>query len=87
MRAFDDHVASGVDVDEGRVARVGLHEPDDDRDVVGHALEHHRNCPFGLEEVDHATIVVSIRRCLWLKARVGVRERKEVLTDQPLDVL
>lgn len=49
MGAFDDHVARGVDVDERRVARVGLHEPDDDGDVVGDALERHGDGAIGLE--------------------------------------
>lgn len=43
--AFDDHIACGVDEDAGRVARVGLKEPDDDGDVVGDALEGHGDGP------------------------------------------
>ncbi len=59
MRTLDDHVARGIHVDTRRVARVGIHEPDDDRDVVGDALKRHWDCAFSLEEIDGTTVVVS----------------------------
>lgn len=69
--ALDDHVARGVDVDAGRVARVGLHEPDDDGDVVGEALEGHGDGAFCLEEVDGTAVVVGERRGLGLEGGEG----------------
>ena len=74
VRALDDHVARGIDVDAGRVARVGLHEPDDDGDVVGDALERHGDGAVGLEEVDGTAVVVGERR------RLGTREGKAVVS-------
>lgn len=50
MRALDDHVARGIDVDEGRVAGIGLDEPYHDGDVVGGGLEVDRDGAVGLEE-------------------------------------
>lgn len=56
--ALDNHVAGRVDIDARRMARVGLHEPYDDGDVVGDALKGHRDGAIGLEEVDGAAIVM-----------------------------
>ncbi|KAI5356374.1 hypothetical protein L3X38_009269 [Prunus dulcis] len=39
VKALDDHVAHGVDVDACRVMGVGLREPNDDRDVVGDVVK------------------------------------------------
>lgn len=85
--ALDDHVARGVDVDAGRVAGVGLHEPDDDGDVVGEALEGHGDGAFGLEEVDGTAVVVGERGRFGLERGVGGGESDEVLADEPLGVL
>lgn len=85
--ALDDHVASGVDVDARGMARVGLHEPDDDGDVVGDALEGHGDGAVCLEEVDGAAIVVGEGGRLGLEGRVGGGEGEKVLADQPLGVL
>lgn len=87
MGALDDHIARGVDVDAGSVARVDVHEPDDDGDVVGHALKRHRDGAVDLEEVDGAPVVVGERRRLGLQGRVGGDEGDEVLPDEPFDVL
>ena len=71
VRALDDHVARGVDVDARRVAGVGLHEPDYDRDVVGDGLEGNRDGAFGLEEVDGAAVVVGEGGGFGVERRVG----------------
>lgn len=86
VRALDDHVPGGIDVDAGREARVGLDEPDDDGDVVGDALKRHRDCAVELEEVDGTTVVVGERRRFGLQGRVGVDEGDEVLADVPFGV-
>lgn len=85
--ALDDHVARGVDEDEGGVAGVGLHEPDDDGDVVGDALKRHRNGAVGLEEVDGAAVVVGEDGGLGLEGREGLHQLHQVLPDVPLHVL
>lgn len=87
VRALDDHVARGVDVDAGRVAGVGLHEPDDDGDVVGDALEGHGDGAVGLEEVDGAAVVVGEGGGLGLEGGEGGGEGDQVLADQPFGVL
>lgn len=87
MGPLDDHVSRGVDVDAGRVARVGLHEPDNDGDVVGDALEGHGDRAVGLKEVDGAAIVVDESGGLGLERRVGGTEGDQLLADQPLGVL
>lgn len=86
MRALDDHVPGGIDVDAGRKARVGLDEPDDDGDVVGDALKQHRDCAVELEEVDGTTVVVGEGRRLGLQGGVGGDEGDEVLADVPFGV-
>ncbi|PON78154.1 hypothetical protein PanWU01x14_021360 [Parasponia andersonii] len=87
MRALDDHVARGVDVDARRVARVGLHEPNDNGDVVGDALERHGDSAVGLEEVNGAAVVVGEGGGFGLERRVGGGEGDQVLADQPFGVL
>ena len=87
MGTLDDHIASWVDIDEGRMARVRLHEPEDDGDVVCDALEEHGDGAVSLEEVDGAAVVVGVGGCLGLEAGVSVAQRHQVLADQPLDVL
>lgn len=86
VRAFDDHVARGVHVHDGRVARVGFHEPYNDGDVVSDALKCHRNSAVGLEEINGTTVVVSERRRFGLERRERGGECDEVLPDQPLGV-
>lgn len=86
VRALDDHVARGVDVDDGRLAGVGLHEPDDDGDVVGDALKRHGDGALGLEEVDGTTVVVGERRRFGVEGGVGGGERDEVVADVPFGV-
>lgn len=81
MGAFDNHIASGINVNAGRVARIGLHQPDDDRNVVGDALEGHGNGAVCLEEVDRPAVVVCESSGFRLEAGEGVGERDEVLTD------
>lgn len=87
MRALDDHVARGIDVDTGRVAGVGFHEPDDDGDVVGDALEGHGDGAVGLEEVDGAAVVVGESGGFGFERREGGCEGNEVLADEPFGVL
>lgn len=87
MRTLDDHVTRGIDVDAGRVARVGFHEPNNDRDVVGDTLERHGDCTVGLQEVHGAAIVVDEGGCLGLEGSVCCGEGDQVLADQPLGVL
>lgn len=72
--ALDDHVASGVDEDQRRVVGVGLHQPDNNRNVVGDALEIHRNGAVGLEEIDGPAIVVGEGGGLGLQRRVRFSE-------------
>lgn len=52
VRAFDDHIARGVDVNPRRVTRVGFHEPNYDGDIVSDALIDHRNSTVGLKKVN-----------------------------------
>lgn len=87
MGALDDHIACGIHENQRRVARVGLHEPDDDGDVVGDALKRHRDGAVGLEEVDGAAVVVGEDGGLGLQIRVGVGEVHHVLPDEPLRLL
>lgn len=84
--ALDDHVAGGVDVDQRGVLGVRLHEPEDDGDVVGDALEDHGEGAVGLEEGDGAAVVVGVDGGFGLEAGVGLGDGDEVLADQPLDV-
>lgn len=86
MLALDHHIASRIHEDERRMARVGLHEPDDDRYVVSNILKYHRNCAVRLEKVDGAAVVVGKRGGFRLERGVGFGEREEVLTDEPLHV-
>lgn len=86
MRAFDDHISCGVDVNTRRVARVGLHKPDDNGDVVGNPLIHHGNSAISLKKIDGAAIVVDEGGSLGLKRWVCVGERDKVLSNQPFDV-
>ena len=81
MLALDHHIASRIHKYERRMARVSLHEPDDDGDVVCNILKHHRNCAIGLEKVDGAAVVVGKRGSFGLERGVGIGEREEVLTD------
>lgn len=85
--ALDDHVARGIHVDAGRVAGVGLHEPDDHGDVVSDALERHGDGAVGLEEVDGAAVVVREGGRFGLERREGGGERHQVLADEPLGIL
>lgn len=71
MLALDHHIASRIHENERRMARVGLHEPDDDGYVVSYILEHHRDCAVGLEKVDGAAVVVGKRGGLGLERGVG----------------
>ena len=87
VRPLDDHIALGIHVDAGRVARVGLHEPNDNGDVVSHSLKRHRDGAFGLEEIDGATIVVGEGRGLGLEGRVGGGEGDQMLADEPFGIL
>lgn len=86
MGAFDDHVARGIHVDNGRVTRVRFDEPDYDGDVVSDALVRHGDGTVGLEEVDGAAIVVGKSGGFGLEGRVAGGEGKEVLADQPFGV-
>lgn len=74
MGTLDDHVASGIDEDQRRVVGVGLHQPDDDRDVVGDALKIHGNGADGLEEIDGAAVIVGEGGGLGLQGRVSLSE-------------
>lgn len=58
MSPLDDHVASRIHKDQRRVTRVGFHEPDDNGDIIGHALEHHGDGAVDLKEIDSTAIVV-----------------------------
>ncbi|KAF5469874.1 hypothetical protein F2P56_010432, partial [Juglans regia] len=85
--ALDDHVAGGVDVDTGRVAGVGLHEPENDGDVVGETLERHGDGAFGLEKVDRTAVVMGEGSSFGFEGRAGGGKGEQVLADQPLGVL
>ena len=81
MRAFDDHVARGIHVDNGRVTRVRFHEPDYDRDIVSDALERHGDSAVRLEEVNGSAVVVSESGGFGFEGRVEGDDGKEVLAD------
>lgn len=87
MGALNDHIACRVNENQRRVARVGFHKPDNNRDVVGDALERHRNRAVSLEEVDGATVVVREDSSFRLQRRVGFGEVQQVLPDVPLHIL
>ena len=87
VRALDDHVPRGIDIDARRVARVGLHEPNNNGDVVSDALKRHRDGALGLEDVDGTAIVVCEGGGFGLERRVGGGEGDQMLADQPLGVL
>lgn len=87
VRAFDDHLARGIDVDAGGLARVSLHEPDDDGDVVCDLKVYHWDVAFNSEEIDCAAVVVGVGGSLWMQRREGIGEGKKVLADHPFDVL
>lgn len=84
MRPLDDHVARRVDEHQGRVVWVGLHQPDDNGDVVRDALKIHRNGAVGLEEVHRAAVVVSEDGGLGLERWVGFDQLEQMLPDVPL---
>lgn len=86
VRSFDDHVTGGIDVDTGRMARVRVDEPDNDRNVVGVVLIDHRNCAVGLEKVNGTAVVVGESGGLGLERRKSLDEREKVLADEPFDV-
>lgn len=67
VRALDDHISRRIDIDARGLPRVRLHEPDDDGDVVGYALEDHRDCTVDLQEVHGSAVVVSEGRRLRLQ--------------------
>ena len=87
MRAFDDHLARGIDIDARRLPRVSLHEPDDDRDMVRDLKVHHRDGARNLEKIDGAAVVVGVGGGLWSKRREGIEKGNNVLSDHPFDVL
>lgn len=84
MGALDDHIPSWVHVNTRRVARVRLHEPNDDGNVIGDALEGHGDGAVGLQKVDGAAIVVGESCSTRNQGGVGGREGDQVLADQPL---
>ncbi|TYK15796.1 hypothetical protein E5676_scaffold35G003000 [Cucumis melo var. makuwa] len=86
MRAFDDHIPSWVHVNTRGVSRIRLHEPNNNRNVVGNALKRHGNSSIGLEKVDGAAIVVSETRSTRDQRGEGGGESHQVLADQPLGV-
>lgn len=53
---------------------VGLHQPDDGRNVVGDALKTHGNGAVGLKEIDGAAVVVGEGGGLGLQRWVSLSE-------------
>ena len=86
VRALDDHIPSGVHVDARGMAGVGLHEPDDNGDVVRDVKVEHGDGAVGLEEVNGVAVVMGVGGGLGLEAGEGFGEGEEVLADQPFDV-
>lgn len=87
VRSLDDHISSRIHIHARGVARVRLHQPDDDRDVIGRSLEDHRDRPVDLQEIHRSAVVVSKRRRFWLE-RGELRDNgDQVLADQPFGVL
>lgn len=68
------------------MARIRFHEPDNNGNVVSNLMVNHRNSTVGLEKIDGATIVVSEGGSFGLKRRESIRERDEVLANQPFNV-
>lgn len=85
--AFDDHVASGVDVNEGRVVGERVEEPNDDGDVVGMVLEGHGDSAIGLEESDGAAIVVGEGSGFRGEGGEFGDEGYKLVADEPFEVL
>lgn len=81
VAALDDHVAGGGDVDAGGVAGVGLHEPDDDGDVIEDGLVDHGDGSLGLEKIDSSSVVVGEDSGLDMEAGVVVDEGDKVLSN------
>ena len=86
MRTLDDHIPSWVHVNTRGVSRIRLHEPNNNRNVVGNALEGHGNGSIGLKKVDGAAIVVRESCSTRDQGREGSGEGDQVLADQPLGV-
>lgn len=86
MGALDDHIPSWVHINTRRVPRIRLHEPNNDRNVVGNALEGHGDGAIGLKKVNGAAIVVRESCSTRDQRREGGGERDQVLADQPLGV-
>ena len=74
-------------VEREREGGRGLHEPYDDGDVVGDAVEGDGDSAVGLEEVDGAAVVVGEGGGLGLEGGEGGGEGDEVLADKPFGVL
>lgn len=81
VRPLDNHITRGIHIDIRWVAGVGLHEPDDDRNVVSDPLKWHGNGAVGLEEVDGTTIVVREGSGFGFERRVSADEGEKVLAD------
>ncbi|KAJ0435080.1 hypothetical protein HanIR_Chr17g0889251 [Helianthus annuus] len=76
MLSFNHHIASGIDENQRRVARVGLHEPDNNGNIVRDVLKQHRNCAVGLKKVEGTAVVVSKRRRFVVERGVRFGERE-----------
>lgn len=81
VRAFDDHITGGIDIDTRWVSRIGLHEPDDYRNIISNPLKRHRDGAVGLEKINGTTIVMGKGSSFGFERRVGGDERKKVLAD------
>lgn len=84
---FDYHVSSGRNIHAGRVARVGLHEPNDNGDVVENLQVDHGNSALSLEEIHSPTIIVCEHSSLGMEAGVFLNDRDKMLSDEPFHVL
>ena len=86
MGALDDHIPSWVHVNARGVPRIRLHEPNNNRNVVGNTLEGHGNGAVGLQKVDGSAIVMRESCSTRDQRREGGGEGDQVLADQPLGV-
>lgn len=87
MVPLDDHVASRGEEDGGWGAGVRLEKPDDGRDVVDDAAIDDGNGALDLEKLRRSAVVVGEGGGLRRQGGEGLRQRDQVLPDQPLHIL
>ena len=81
MWALDDHVPSGIHINTRWMARIGLHEPYNNWDIVCDALKGHRYGSIGLKKIHGASIVVGESCSFGFKRWISCGESNKVLAN------